>query len=60
MKTTIKRDFDAVAESHKWREKTSVLLSTMSPAERIAFLNRRIADFGHQPGRQMPRVRPAD
>ncbi len=45
MKTTIKKDFDAVAESRKWREKTSILLSTMSPTERIAFINRRIADF---------------
>ena len=50
MKTTIKKDFDAVAESRKWREKTSSLLSTMPTAERIAFINRRIADF--------PTVRP--
>ncbi len=50
MKPTIKKDFDAVAESRKWREKTSSLLSTMTPAERIAFINRRIADF--------PKVRP--
>lgn len=50
MKTTIKKDFDAVAESRKWRENTSALLSTMTPAERIAFINRRIGD--------LPKTRP--
>jgi hypothetical protein len=43
--TTKKKTFDAVAESRKWREETSALLATMTRAERIAFLNRRIADF---------------
>lgn len=50
MKTTNKRNFDAVAESRKWRKKTSLLLSTMTQAERIAFINRRIAD--------LPKLRP--
>ena len=40
-----KKTFDAVAESRKWREETSALLATMTRAERIEFLNRRIADF---------------
>lgn len=31
--------FDAVAESRKWREATSRLLSTMSSEERLAYLN---------------------
>jgi hypothetical protein len=31
--------FDAVAESRKWREATSRLLSTMSREERLAYLN---------------------
>ncbi|HEV3271965.1 MAG TPA: hypothetical protein VGZ93_07280 [Candidatus Methylacidiphilales bacterium] len=42
---TKKKIFDAVAESRKWREKTSALLATMTRSERIEFLNRRIADF---------------
>jgi hypothetical protein len=42
---TKKKTFDAVAESRKWREETGALLATMTQAERIAFLNRRIADF---------------
>lgn len=45
MQTTIKKTFDAVAESRKWREKTSAMLSTMKEGERIDFLNRRIALF---------------
>ncbi len=40
-----KKKFDAVAESRKWREETGALLATMSRAERIEFVNRRIADF---------------
>ncbi len=43
--TTKKKTFDAVAESRKWREETGALLATMTPVERIEFLNRRIADF---------------
>ena len=31
--------FDSVAESRKWREATSRLLSTMSREERLAYLN---------------------
>jgi len=42
---TRKKKFDAVVESRKWREQTSALLATMAPAERIEFVNRRIADF---------------
>ena len=42
---TKKKTFDAVAESRKWREETGALLATMTRAERIEFLNRRIADF---------------
>lgn len=43
--TKIKKDFDAVAESRKWRENTSAMLAPMSSEERIEFLNQRIADF---------------
>jgi F0F1-type ATP synthase delta subunit len=39
------KTFDAVAESRKWREETGALLATMTQAERIEFLNRRISDF---------------
>jgi hypothetical protein len=42
---TKKKTFDAVAESRKWREETGALLATMTRAERIEFLNQRIADF---------------
>ena len=36
MKT--KKTFDAVAESRKWREATSLLLNSMSREERVAYL----------------------
>lgn len=49
MKTTIEKDFDAVAESRKWREKTSALLSKMTSEEKIAFLNRRLTRFRPAP-----------
>jgi F0F1-type ATP synthase delta subunit len=45
MMTPKKKTFDAVAESRKCREETGALLATMTRAERIAFLNRRIANF---------------
>jgi len=47
-----KKTFDAVAESRKWREETGALLATMTRAERIEFLNRRIADFPNPPKAQ--------
>ena len=37
-----KKPFDAVAESRRWRRTTSRLLDRMTPAEQIAFLNRRL------------------
>ena len=37
-----KKSFDAVAESRKWRVATGRLLSRMTRAERIAFLNQRL------------------
>ncbi len=37
--------FHAVEESRKWRKETSVLLSSMSDAECVEFLNRRISHF---------------
>lgn len=39
------KNFDAVAESRKWRAETSALLAPMTSEQRIEFLNRRIADF---------------
>ncbi|MCF6313734.1 MAG: hypothetical protein L3J39_14920 [Verrucomicrobiales bacterium] len=37
--------FHAVEESRKWRRETSALLSSMSDAECVEFLNRRISRF---------------
>jgi len=37
--------FRAVEESRKWRIATGKMLREMAPEKRIAFLNRRIADF---------------
>jgi hypothetical protein len=45
MATTKKKAFDAVAQSRRWRMATSKLLNKMTPDERIAFLNRRLADW---------------
>jgi len=41
---TKKKTFDAIASSRRWRRETSKLLSKMTSAERIAFLNRRLED----------------
>lgn len=43
--TKKKKSFDAVEMSRRLRERTSALLSPMTPQERIDFLNRRLADF---------------
>jgi hypothetical protein len=45
MATTKQKTFDAVAESRRWRRETSRLLDKMSPAEEIAFLNRRLVKW---------------
>ncbi|MEO6969525.1 MAG: hypothetical protein ABI217_01355 [Chthoniobacterales bacterium] len=45
MQTKVKKGFDAVAESRRWRRETSALLATMSPERRIEFINRRIASL---------------
>jgi hypothetical protein len=42
---TKKKTFDAIASSRRWRRETSKLLSQMTSAERIAFLNRRLEDW---------------
>jgi hypothetical protein len=42
---TKKKTFDAIASSRRWRRETSKLLSKMTSAERIAFLNRRLEDW---------------
>ena len=42
---TVKKTFDAVESSRRWRRKTSRLLRNMTSAERIAFLNRRLANW---------------
>jgi hypothetical protein len=39
-----KKTFDAVAQSRRWRRKTSRLVRAMTPEERIAFFNRRLSD----------------
>jgi hypothetical protein len=41
----MKKTFDAVESSRRWRRKTSRLLRDMTSAERIAFLNRRLANW---------------
>jgi hypothetical protein len=45
MATTKKKTFDAIASSRRWRRETSKLLSKMTSAERIAFLNRRLENW---------------
>ncbi len=45
MATTKKKTFDAVAESRRWRRTTSQQLNKMTPAEQLAFLNRRLANW---------------
>jgi len=45
MKPVLKKEFDAVAESRKWRERTSALLAPMTTEERIQFLGRRLSRF---------------
>jgi len=45
MVTTKKKTFDTVAQSRRWRIATSKLLNKMTPEERIAFLNRRLANW---------------
>jgi hypothetical protein len=54
---TKKKTFDAVAASRRWRRTTSRLLNKMTPAEQIAFLNRRVekraADSAAKTGREL-------
>lgn len=49
MGTTKKKTFDAVAESRRWRRTTSLQLNKMTPAEQLAFLNRRLANWPTTP-----------
>jgi len=35
------KTFDAVAESRKWRERVSRKIAKMTPAEELAYFNRR-------------------
>jgi hypothetical protein len=42
MATTKKKNFDAVAQSRRWRRATSKLLNKMPPEEQLVFLNRRL------------------
>jgi hypothetical protein len=49
MATTKKKTFDAVAASRRWRRKTSRLVRDMTPEERIAFFNRRLANWPAAP-----------
>jgi hypothetical protein len=44
MATPKKKTFDVVAQSRRWRRKTSRLVCDMTPEERIAFFNRHLAD----------------
>ncbi len=49
MATTKKKTFDAVAESRRWRRTTSKQLNKMTPAEQLAFLNRRLVNWPAAP-----------
>ena len=40
----MKKKFDAVAESRKWRIATGMKLSEMTEAERLAYLNQGVAE----------------
>jgi hypothetical protein len=44
-----KKSFDAVAASRRWRRATSRQVRGMSPEERIAFFNRRLANGPARP-----------
>jgi hypothetical protein len=41
--------FDALAESRKWRERVSRKIAKMTPAEELAFFNRRRDAVRSQP-----------
>jgi hypothetical protein len=45
MATPKKKTFDAVVQSRRWRRETSRLVRDMTPEERIAFFNRRLANW---------------
>ncbi len=42
---TKKKTFDAVAASRRWRRETSRLVRDMTSEERMAFFNRRLANW---------------
>jgi hypothetical protein len=46
---TKKKTFDAIAASRRWRRETSRLVRDMTPEERIAFFNRRLANWSATP-----------
>jgi hypothetical protein len=55
MATTKKKIFNAVAQSRRWRMATSKLLNKMTPEERIAFVNRRLANWPAAPAAKRAR-----
>jgi hypothetical protein len=46
------KTFDALTESRKWRERVSRKIARMSPAQELAYFNRRRA--GAVPGQKTP------
>jgi hypothetical protein len=46
---TKKKPFDAVESSRRWRRKTNRLVRDMKSEERIAFFNRRLANWPAAP-----------
>lgn len=52
-----KKIFDAVASSRRWRRETSRLVRDMTSEERIAFFNRRLANWP-APAKPTPSRRP--
>lgn len=53
---TKKKNFDAVAESRRWRRSTSKLLNKMTPSEQVTFLNRRLANWPKAPAAKSRRT----
>jgi hypothetical protein len=47
--TTKKKTFDAIAASRRWRRETGRVVRDMTPEERMAFFNRRLANWPATP-----------
>lgn len=54
---TKQKPFDAMEASRRWRRKTSRLVRAMTSEERIAFFNRRLANWPTEPAAKPARVK---